>query len=85
MSTEKGQAIRLPHRGTPMGVAVMGLMRTGTTLVCDLLSLRGRSLVISEPNLMALWDGPLQLKLHRLYREFGLDTPSFPPRQGESV
>ncbi|QEX19160.1 hypothetical protein FRZ44_44730 [Hypericibacter terrae] len=83
MSAEKGMPIRVPNRGTPMGVAVMGLMRTGTTLVCDLLTLRGRSLVVSEPNLLALWDGPLQLKMNRLYREFGLDVPSLPPREGE--
>jgi len=83
MSEEKGVPVKIPNRGTPMGVAVMGLMRTGTTLVCDLLTVRGRSLVISEPNLMGLWDPPLQLKLHRLYREFGLDLPALPPRPSE--
>jgi hypothetical protein len=83
MSAEKAFALKIPNRSTPMGVAVMGMMRTGTTLVCDLLTLRGRSLVISEPNLMGLWDAPLQLKLHRLYREFGLDTPALPPRPGD--
>jgi hypothetical protein len=83
MSAEKGIPVKIPNRGTPMGVAVMGLMRTGTTLVCDLLTVRGHSLVISEPNLMGLWDVPLQLKLHRLYREFGLDLPTLPPRPDE--
>jgi hypothetical protein len=82
MSTGAQISFKLPNRGTPMGVAVMGLMRTGTTLVCDLLTRRGRSLVISEPNLIGLWDPPLQIKLHRLYRDFGLDTPLLPPRVG---
>jgi hypothetical protein len=83
MSAEKGRSVKLPNRGTPMGVAVMGLMRTGTTLVSDLLTRRGRSLVVSEPNLMGLWDAPLQLKLGRLYREFGLELPALLPKTGE--
>jgi hypothetical protein len=64
---------------TSMGVAVMGLMRTGTTLVCDLLTVKGRSLVISEPNLFGRWDPPLQAKLHQLYRDFGLELGEAPP------
>lgn len=69
------------NRGTPMGVAVMGLMRTGTTLVCDLLTVQGKSLVISEPNLLGHWDAPLQEKLHRLYGEAGLAVGP-PPERG---
>jgi len=64
---------------SPMGVAVMGLMRTGTTLVCDLLTVKGRSLVISEPNLLGRWDPPLQKKLHQLYREVDIDIGEPPP------
>ena len=63
----------------PMGVAVMGLMRTGTTLVCDLLTVKGRSLMISEPNLLGRWDAPLQVKLHQLYRDVGLEIGEPPP------
>ncbi|MGE3969113.1 MAG: sulfotransferase [Dongiaceae bacterium] len=69
------------NKGTPMGVAVMGLMRTGTTLVCDLLTVAGKSLVISEPNLHGQWDAPLQEKLHKLYREAGLAIGD-PPARG---
>lgn len=69
------------NKGAPMGVAVMGLMRTGTTLVCDLLTVKGTSLVISEPNLLGHWDPPLQGKLHRLYRECGLEVGE-PPEPG---
>jgi hypothetical protein len=34
-----------------MGVAIMGLPRCGTTLLSDLLSVPGRSVVLSEPNI----------------------------------
>lgn len=83
MSDREPSKLALPGRGTPMGVAVMGLMRSGTTLVCDLLTLKGRSLVVSEPDLMALWDPWLQTKLNRLYREFGLEVGEAPPAPGE--
>ena len=35
-----------------MDIAVMGMMRSGTTLVADLLTVPGRSLVLNEPYLL---------------------------------
>jgi hypothetical protein len=61
-----------------MGVAVMGPMRSGTTLVADLLTVRGRSLVISEPNLLGVWHPNATLAIHRLVTEFGIDVPPPP-------
>lgn len=63
----------------PMGVAVMGVMRSGTTLVADLLTVRGRSLVLSEPNLHGRWSETTARQIQRLVAEFGIAVP--PPPQ----
>ena len=70
-------------RGTnvAMGVAVFGLMRSGTTLVSDLLTLRGRSIVISEPDLFVPWHEPTVGRVHALLRDFGLPLDPDPPRR----
>ncbi len=65
---------------TSMGVAVMGLMRSGTTLVADLLTVRGKSLVFSEPNLHGRWSDSTNAQLHRLAADFGLPVPPPPAR-----
>lgn len=68
---------------TSMGVAVMGLMRSGTTLVADLMTLRGKSLVFSEPNLHGRWSAGPPAQLHRLAADFGLAVappPTEPPK-----
>jgi hypothetical protein len=61
-----------------MGVAVMGPMRSGTTLVADLLTVRGRSLVLSEPNLLGAWHPTATGMIHRLVTEFGIEAPPPP-------
>lgn len=58
-----------------MDLAVMGMMRSGTTLVADLLTVPGRSLVLNEPYLLDRWSPDLQEKLDALYRGFGLEVP----------
>lgn len=64
-----------------MGVAIMGPMRSGTTLVADLLTVRGRSLVFSEPNLLGEWHPQTPRLIHRLATEFGLEVQP-PPAEG---
>jgi hypothetical protein len=61
-----------------MGVAVMGPMRSGTTLVADLLTVRGRSLILSEPNLLGAWHPTATGMIHRLVTEFGIEAPPPP-------
>jgi hypothetical protein len=63
----------------PMGVAIAGMMRSGTTLVADMLTVRGKSLVISEPNLLGLWNDGQIRRTHAIAAEFGLDIPAPPP------
>jgi hypothetical protein len=65
-----------------MDLAVMGMMRSGTTLVADLLTVPGRSLVLNEPYLLDRWSPELQEKLRALYRGFGLEVPARPPEPG---
>ncbi|HFD80722.1 MAG TPA: hypothetical protein ENK05_10085 [Gammaproteobacteria bacterium] len=64
-----------------MGVAVYGLIRSGTTLVSDLLTVRDRSLVISEPDLFVPWDERVVRRIHATARNFGLPVPAEPPAQ----
>jgi len=66
-----------------MDVAVYGLIRSGTTLVSDLLTVRGRSLIISEPDLFVPWDERTVLRIHNTARQFGLPIREAPPRQAE--
>ena len=68
----------MAEKKIPMGVAVMGIMRSGTTLVADLLTVRGRSLVLSEPNLHGRWSESTARQIHRLVTEFGLAVPALP-------
>jgi hypothetical protein len=64
-----------------MGVAVYGLMRSGTTLVADLLTLRGTSLVISEPDLFVDWHPRTVGRIDELIRTFGLPVGEAVPRR----
>lgn len=69
-----------PEAALPrMDIAVMGMMRSGSTLVADLLTVPGRSLVLNEPYLLDRWSAPLQERLFALYRGFGLDPGALPP------
>lgn len=66
-----------------VGVAVMGPMRTGTTLVADLLTVRGKSLVFSEPDLFSGYDRVLCGRMRDLAHNVGLGTPTDLPGVGE--
>jgi hypothetical protein len=63
-----------------MGVMVFGLARSGTTLVSDLLTIPGRSLVISEPEIFKQWSRTTSARVHRLARMAGLDLDEEPPQ-----
>jgi hypothetical protein len=65
----------------PMGVAIMGMMRSGTTLVADLLTVRGKSLIISEPNMLGKWNPGQVGRTHAIAASFGLDVKP-PPAPG---
>ena len=62
-----------------MDLVVYGLMRSGTTLICDLLSVPGRSLVFSEPYLLDPWPGGKVNDVHDVARAFGLPVGDGPP------
>ncbi len=64
-----------------MGVAVYGLIRSGTTLVSDLLTIRERALIISEPDLFVPWDERAVTRIYSTVRKFGLAVPDIPPNQ----
>jgi hypothetical protein len=63
----------------PMDVMVFGLARSGTTLVSDMLTVPGRSLVISEPEIFKHWSRNTAGRVHKLARLVGLDLPEAPP------
>jgi hypothetical protein len=56
-------------------VLVFGTMRSGTTLMCDLLSKPGHSLVLNEPMLGTPWRGTdfREKKLTSVVKRFGFD------------
>ena len=62
-----------------MGVAITGMMRSGTTLLADLLTVRGRSLVFGEPNLLGNWNVGQTRRTHAIAEAFGLDVAPPPP------
>ena len=64
-----------------MDMLVYGPLRSGTTLLADLLTVRGRSLVISEPDLHVAWHQRTVERLDRLYRDVGLTVAPLPRRQ----
>lgn len=64
-----------------MRVAVYGLMRSGTTLLSDLLTVRGRSICISEPDLFVNWHKPTIARVNGLLRDVGLPLPETPPEE----
>ncbi len=64
-----------------MDVAVFGLMRSGTTLVGDLLSTRGATMLLNEPDLFAPWHEPTVERLHRTLLDAGFDLPLDAPRR----
>jgi hypothetical protein len=62
-----------------MGVMVFGLARSGTTLVSDLLTIPGRSIVNRQPEIYTQWSRATTARVHRLSRMVGLDIPEDPP------
>ncbi len=55
----------------PMKVAIYGMMRSGTTLLCDKLTVPGRGVVLLEPNIhMAGWPFHICKQLN----DFGIDV-----------
>lgn len=64
-----------------MDILVYGPLRSGTTLVADLLSVKGRSLVVSEPDLHVDWHPRTVARLHRLFGDSGLVVGAAPPER----
>ena len=61
-----------------MGVAVYGLPRSGTTLISDLLTVPGRSIVMSEPDLYKMWNRNIAKRLHALAGSVGIELDGIP-------
>jgi hypothetical protein len=59
----------------PMGVAVYGLPRSGTTLISDLLTVPGHGLVISEPDMYKAWNANIARRVHALAGSVGIELP----------
>ncbi len=64
-----------------MDMLVYGPLRSGTTLLADLLTVKGKSLVISEPDLHVPWHPRTVARLDRLYRDVGLTVGEAPPER----
>ncbi len=64
-----------------MDVAIYGLIRSGTTMVADLLTARDQSLIISEPDLFVKWHDRTANRIDDLLRAFGLSVPERPDQQ----
>ncbi len=64
-----------------MDILVFGLMRSGTTLVSDLLTVPGRSLVFDEPMLLSVWSDQKAHDIHAVARAAGLRVGAAPPRR----
>ncbi len=67
----------------PMGVAVYGLPRSGTTLISDLLTVPGHSLVISEPDLYKAWNANIAKRVHALAGSVGIELPGGIPQPAD--
>ena len=65
-----------------MDLLVYGMMRSGTTLISDLLTVPGQSLVFDEPMMLSPWDDAKVRDVHRVARGFGLPVPETPPDAG---
>ncbi|MEX0808531.1 MAG: sulfotransferase [Dongiaceae bacterium] len=67
-----------------MGVAIMGLPRCGTTLLSDLLSIQGRSVILSEPNIHGRWSQNTIQRIHTLLVNAGVAVSPTAPPQAEA-
>jgi hypothetical protein len=66
-----------------MGVAVYGLPRSGTTLISDLLTVPGHSLVISEPDLYKAWNKNIARRVVALAGSVGIELPGGIPQPAD--
>jgi len=62
-----------------MDLCICGPLRSGTTMLADLLTVKGKSLVMSEPDFHVPWHGRTIERLHKLYGDVGLDIAPAPP------
>ncbi|MBT5433829.1 MAG: hypothetical protein P8Q36_11615 [Alphaproteobacteria bacterium] len=68
---------------TSMDIAICGPLRSDTTLLCDLLTVKGKALVISEPDLHVEWHGHTVNRLHKLFQDVKLNVAPEPPSCGK--
>jgi hypothetical protein len=69
------------YQNPSMDIAICGPLRSGTTLLADLLTVPGKSLVISEPDLHVAWHARTVARLQKLYADAGLDVAAEPPER----
>jgi hypothetical protein len=62
-----------------MDTIVYGMMRSGTTLVCDLLTVPDRSLIFNEPMILEGWPDAKVKEMHAVAQAFGLTVDGEPP------
>ncbi|NKB49458.1 MAG: hypothetical protein GKS02_08850 [Alphaproteobacteria bacterium] len=62
-----------------MDTVVYGVMRSGTTLVCDLLTVPERSLIFNEPMILEGWPDAKVKEMHAVAKAFGLGVEDQPP------
>jgi hypothetical protein len=65
-------------RAVPASVLVCGMMRSGSTLLCDLLSLPGRSYVMSEPMIFSGWDTVRYEEIRAAATRLQVELPALP-------
>ena len=66
-----------------MDLLVYGMMRSGTTLISDLLTVPGQSLVFDEPMVLSPWDDAKVQDIHNVAKGFGLPVNEAPPAAGQ--
>ncbi|MTW22763.1 sulfotransferase [Allochromatium palmeri] len=76
---------QLATRANSAPVLIFGLARSGTTLLCDLLSAPGESLVLHEPMLLRRWTDGREQRLRLTLEQAGItadfDPAHFDPRR----
>ena len=65
-------------RAAPASVLVCGMMRSGSTLLCDLLSLPSRSYVMSEPMIFSGWDTARYEEIRAAAARLQVELPALP-------
>ncbi len=75
-----GEAKTNPSAG--MDVVIYGMMRSGTTLVADLLSIKGESLIVSEPDFHVQWHARTMERVDAVLKQVGIPAPTPPAEPG---